>query len=307
MLQTRLLVLRQLVRSLLDETMPGHLYSFIRISVGIIYFWFGLLKFPFIPGGSSAESLISAWSSFISPHLFTFILAFFETTAGLLLLLNLLTRLVALILIGHVCGTFLTVIVGTGQLFNLEYGFYSLTLSGQYVVKNMLLLSCCVALVWTTPRRYKRLPLRTTVRMRCHSQDYTCITKDISLGGASLLLDMPEQSRFVVHDRVHLSLDLPFASAPIELDAILAHQTRIPLWPFSVALVGCEFCDKTIAAEFLAPYLSNDTEVVMNMLAPVLGRVCKPWPVGYTHRYETQRTDEHAMEAVPTAASTSKT
>jgi hypothetical protein len=39
----------------------------------------------------------------------------------------------------------------------------------------------------------------------------------------------------------------------------------------------------------------------------LLGRVCKLEPAGYTRRHETQRTDKHAMEAAPTAASASKT
>src|SRR5262245_8412926 len=39
----------------------------------------------------------------------------------------------------------------------------------------------------------------------------------------------------------------------------------------------------------------------------VLGRVCKLWLAGYTRRYETQRTHQHAMGAAPTAASASKT
>lgn len=262
--------IRSIAGTLLDQAIPAYLYSIIRMSVGIIYFWFGFLKFPFIPGGSPAEDLVGTWSSYIDPNLFMLLLAVFETGAGLMLLLNLQTRQVALVLAGHVCGTFITLLVGADQVFNLEYGLYSLTMRGQYIVKNLLILSSCISLCLTTPRRHKRFPLRTAGRMRLSNGEYDFTTKDISLAGVAFLVRMPDHPSLAVHDRIHVSLALPFAENALDLLARVTHITKITHEAFPIYLIGGEFLEKTKAASALEPYLSTNTDLIIREFAAPL-------------------------------------
>ena len=53
----------------------------LRISLGVVFFWFGLLKF--FPGLSPEENLVRNTIYFINPDIFIPILALWETTIGI--------------------------------------------------------------------------------------------------------------------------------------------------------------------------------------------------------------------------------
>ena len=55
--------------------------KFLRIGLGIIFFWFGILKF--FPGLSPAEELVRNTIYFLNPDMFIPILATWETLIGI--------------------------------------------------------------------------------------------------------------------------------------------------------------------------------------------------------------------------------
>ena len=111
----------------------------IRFSLGIIFLWYGLLKF--FPSLSPAEELATKtidilFFGLIDPVLSIKLLAILEVSIGLGFILGIYTRFITAVFIGHMLFTF-------SPLFLLpELSFthapYAFTLVGQYIVKNIV-------------------------------------------------------------------------------------------------------------------------------------------------------------------------
>ena len=108
-----------------------------RISLGIIYIWFGVLKY--FPGLSPAEELVEHTITFISPDIFIPLLATWEVVIGLLFLIGRPVWLAFLLLILHMPGTFLPLVVLPDVVW-IKFP-YAWTLEGQYIIKNLALIS----------------------------------------------------------------------------------------------------------------------------------------------------------------------
>lgn len=107
----------------------------LRISIGLIYCLFGILKF--FPNLSPAEDLATTTVhtltfGLLSPELSIILLALWETAIGFLLLLNILRPLTIALVLLHIAGTF------TPLLLFPELTF---TLVGQYILKNIIIVS----------------------------------------------------------------------------------------------------------------------------------------------------------------------
>lgn len=114
----------------------------LRISVGVVFFWFGFLKF--FPGMSPAERLATDTISLMTggllePHVSIRILAAWECLIGLGLIFGRALRTTLLLLFLQMPGTV------TPMFFFPELTFRSvpfvLTMEGQYIVKNLVLIS----------------------------------------------------------------------------------------------------------------------------------------------------------------------
>lgn len=115
---------------------------FLRISMGVVFLWFGLLKF--FPGLSPAAGLATrtiAQLSFglISPEAALLILATWESLIGLGLLFGLFLRLTLLLLFVQMLGTITPLFLFPQETFVL-FPFVP-TLEGQYIIKNLVLIS----------------------------------------------------------------------------------------------------------------------------------------------------------------------
>lgn len=119
----------------------------LRLSIGIIFLWYGLLKF--FTGISPAESLaintIDALTfGLLSPKVIIISLATLETLIGLGLLFNLFLRETLLLLYLQMIGTFTPVFLFPGEVFT-EFP-YALTLEGQYIFKNLVVVSAGIVI-----------------------------------------------------------------------------------------------------------------------------------------------------------------
>lgn len=107
-----------------------------RISLALIFIWFGLLK-PL--GMSPEEELITRTVYFFPPGIVLNILGCWEVGIGIGLLYRPLLRLALLLLLVELPGTFLPLIILPEICFHsIPFG---LSLEGQYIVKNLFLLA----------------------------------------------------------------------------------------------------------------------------------------------------------------------
>jgi uncharacterized membrane protein YkgB len=129
----------------IDFTLTGWMarnsLTLLRIAVGIVFFWFGALKL--VPGLSPAEGLIRSSLPFVPMDLFIPFLALWEMAIGLGFITGKLMRLTILLLFLQMPGIISPVFLNPDQVFTIFP--FGLTLEGQYIVKNMVLI--CAGLV----------------------------------------------------------------------------------------------------------------------------------------------------------------
>jgi uncharacterized membrane protein YkgB len=114
----------------------------LRVSLGIVFFWFGVLKF--FPGVSEAEGLATDTISvltfgLLTPALSIYILAVWECLIGLGLIFGLFMRATLLLLWLQMLGTITPLFLFPAEAFS-QFP-YAPTLEGQYIIKNIVLIS----------------------------------------------------------------------------------------------------------------------------------------------------------------------
>jgi len=114
----------------------------LRISLGIVFFWFGILKF--FPGLSPAEDLVRETIYFIDPKIFIPILATWETLIGLGLIVGKYMRITLILLFLQMPGTALPLVILPEAVWTVFP--HGLTLEGQYIIKNLVLVSAGIVL-----------------------------------------------------------------------------------------------------------------------------------------------------------------
>lgn len=131
----------------LTRWMARHGLTLLRISLGIVFLWFGLLKF--FPGLSPAHDLAARTIEQLSGGLIGSgvsvpVLATWESLIGLGLLLGVFLRAVLLLLMVQMIGTLTPLVLFPGEVFTRVP--YAPTLEGQYIIKNAVLISAAIVL-----------------------------------------------------------------------------------------------------------------------------------------------------------------
>jgi uncharacterized membrane protein YphA (DoxX/SURF4 family) len=127
--------------------MARHGVPLLRISLGIVFLWFGALKF--IPGLSSAQDLAARTierlsGGLVGPSVSVPVLAAWECLIGLGLLSGAFLRAVLLMLAVQMLGTLTPLVLFPGEVFT--HVPYAPTLEGQYIIKNAVLISAASVL-----------------------------------------------------------------------------------------------------------------------------------------------------------------
>jgi uncharacterized membrane protein YkgB len=125
-----------------------HRAQCLRMGLGVVFLWFGALKL--VPGASPAEALVRetvGWM--VNPTWFLPVLALWEVTIGLGMLTGRFRRATLLLLFAHMPGTFMPLVV-TPELVWTHFPFV-LTLEGQYIVKNLVLIGSALVLFSKVP------------------------------------------------------------------------------------------------------------------------------------------------------------
>ena len=126
----------------ITKWMAGAGIKFLRIGLGIVFFWFGMLKF--FPGMSPAEGLVRNTIYFMDPDIFIPILAGWEALIGIGLITGKFMRVTLLLLYLQMPGTALPLILLPDLVWNIFP--YGLTLEGQYIIKNLVLIGAGLVL-----------------------------------------------------------------------------------------------------------------------------------------------------------------
>ncbi|HMO11055.1 MAG TPA: DoxX family membrane protein [Actinotalea sp.] len=126
----------------LTRWMAEHAVTFLRVSIGVVFIWFGVLKF--FPGVSAADELATGTISVLTfgllqPDVSRILLALLETAIGVGLLTGRFLRLTLLLLFGQMVGTVTPLFLFPEETWELAPVVP--TLEGQYILKNMVLIA----------------------------------------------------------------------------------------------------------------------------------------------------------------------
>ena len=117
----------------------------LRISFGIIFIWFGILKPLDI---SSAESLLKAtvvWLPFGTPGFWLIVIGWWEVVIGVTFLFKRTTKIAIGLLFLQMFGTFMPLILLPELTFQ-NGNILAPSLEGQYIIKNVMIISAALVL-----------------------------------------------------------------------------------------------------------------------------------------------------------------
>jgi|SRR5687768_2499054 uncharacterized membrane protein YphA (DoxX/SURF4 family) len=116
--------------------------TLLRLSLGIVFLWFGVLKF--FPGLSPAQDLaartiLDLSGGLVGPEISIPLLAIWESLIGIGLLLGKGLRAILFLLYAQMLGTLTPLVLYPSEVFTRIP--FAPTLEGQYIIKNVVLIS----------------------------------------------------------------------------------------------------------------------------------------------------------------------
>jgi len=125
----------------------------LRVSIGVIYIWFGALKFfhGYSPAEDLAINTINKLTLNLVPQPANIILlATWECAVGVLLIIGKWLKPALAFLFLHMACTFTPLLFFPGAAFN--HPPYAFTLTGQYIMKNIIII-CAALVIWPSKSR----------------------------------------------------------------------------------------------------------------------------------------------------------
>lgn len=137
----------------LDRHMIGFMATngirLLRLTVAIVFIWFGGLK---IAGRSPVADLVAGTVYWLPPEIFVPLLGWWELVIGLGLLAGIVPRLVLLLFWLQMAGTFLVLVLRPELAFQ-DGNPLLLTTTGEFVIKNLVLIAAGLVIGSTVSRR----------------------------------------------------------------------------------------------------------------------------------------------------------
>jgi uncharacterized membrane protein YkgB len=121
----------------------------LRVALGIVVLWIGALKFV---DPSPVVGLLDASLSFLGFPAFVYVLGVVEVICASLLLGGIGLRYVCVVLVGLFAGTLLIFLIAPAVSYG-EAGFPLLSLAGEFLVKDLVLMAAAVTLIGTDRSR----------------------------------------------------------------------------------------------------------------------------------------------------------
>lgn len=126
----------------------------LRLALALVFIWFGTLK---VIGASPVADLVSSTLPFLPARVSVPLMGALEVMIGLGLATRVGLRLVLLLFVLQMAGTFLVFILLPGQSFQRGNPLL-LTVTGEFVLKNSILLAAGFVVGSTLRRPTERLP-----------------------------------------------------------------------------------------------------------------------------------------------------
>ncbi len=114
----------------------------LRLSLGLVFLWFGLLKLLDV---SPVEEIILKSFPFLPYPWFFYFLGILEVCIGLGLLFKFFLRLTLVLLVVQLIGTFISMALKPALFFQTDHFLY-LTMEGEFVIKNLVLLAAGIVI-----------------------------------------------------------------------------------------------------------------------------------------------------------------
>jgi putative oxidoreductase len=122
--------------------------TLLRLALASVFVWFGALK---LIGASPVYDLIARTLPFIDADISVPALGVVEVALGLVLATGFLPRITLLVLAGHLAGTFLSFVTASELMWGAN--FFELTADGEFVAKNLVLITAALVLIGIYSRR----------------------------------------------------------------------------------------------------------------------------------------------------------
>jgi len=136
----------------LDRAMISFMATYgsrlVRVALAVTFIWFGALK---IAGRSPVADLVAQTVYWLPPAFFVPFLGWWEFVVGIGLLLGVALRLVLLLFWLQMAGTFLVLVLRPELAFQSGNPLL-LTVSGEFVIKNLVLITAGLVIGSTVPR-----------------------------------------------------------------------------------------------------------------------------------------------------------
>lgn len=135
--QPRLLAQVAQFESFAVNWLAKHSLTLLRVSIGIVFVWFGALKL--VPGLSPAEPLIRSAMWFMPLDYFIPFVSILELVIGLGFISGKFPRVTVLLLLTQMGGAMSPLLLSPDRIWNVFP--FAWTLEGQYVFKDIILIS----------------------------------------------------------------------------------------------------------------------------------------------------------------------
>ena len=133
---------------LMIDFMTANGTRLLRVALGITFIWFGALK---VVGRSPVADLVAQTVYWLPPAFFVPFLGWWEVVVGVGLLLSVALRLVLLLFWLQMAGTFLVLVLRPELAFQSGNPIL-LTVTGEFVIKNLVLIAAGLVIGSTVPR-----------------------------------------------------------------------------------------------------------------------------------------------------------
>ncbi len=125
----------------------------LRISLGIVFVWFGALK---VLDVTPVTDLVADTVYWVDPDWFVPVLGWVEVAVGIGLIVRRAMRIVLFFFLTQMAGTFLVMVVQPEVAFQ-DGNVFRLTVEGEFVIKNLVLLAAGLVVGATVRRGSERL------------------------------------------------------------------------------------------------------------------------------------------------------
>jgi len=139
---------------MITQWMADHGVAILRLALGVVFMWFGGLKL--VPGLSPAEGLVRATVPFLPGELLLPLLGLWEVAIGIGFITGRALRLTIFLLFLQMSGAFAPVLLLPERVFT--HFPIGLTIEGQYIVKNIVLLAAALVIGATVRGESARAP-----------------------------------------------------------------------------------------------------------------------------------------------------